>query len=117
VRHLLLPALAEALGEDPVPLLCAVGDLAAAVRRALADRAARLAPGAGRARLLAEAAATFPYLVEALRPEGPPLTSRGYAALRDFLRAGRAATHVTPGGERWRVDGDAVRVASERARP
>lgn len=110
VRHLLLPALAEALGEDPVPLLCAIGDLALEVRKALAARARMLAPEAGRERLLAEARSTFPYLVEALRPEGPPLTSRSYAALRDFLRAGRRAEHVTPGGESWRMDGDALEV-------
>ncbi len=115
VRHLLLPALAQALGEDPVPLLCALGDLALEVRGALAARAKGIAPSAGRARLLAESLATFPYLVEALRPEGPPLTSKGYAALRSFLRAGRRAEHVTAGGERWRIDGDSFRVASTGA--
>ncbi len=116
VRHLLLPALAQTLGEDPVPLLCAVGDLALEIRGALAARARLLAPVAGRARLLAETAATFPYLVEALRPEGPPLTSRGYAALRGFLRAGRRAEHVTPGGEAWGIDGDALRVTKTGGR-
>jgi len=115
VRHLLLPALAEALAEDPVPLLCALGDLAFEIRGSLAARARGIAPLAGRARLLAESAATFPYLVEALRPEGPPLTSKGYAALRSFLRAGRRAEFVTPGGERWRMNGDALRVAKRGA--
>ncbi len=115
VRHLLLPALAAALGDDPVPLLCALGDLALEIRGALSARAREIAPSAGRARLLAESAATFPYLVEALRPEGPPLTSKGYAALKSFLRAGRRAEHVTPGGERWRIDGDALRVATKGA--
>jgi tRNA(Ile)-lysidine synthase len=116
VRHLLLPALAEAIGEDPVPLLCRLGDLALEVRQALAARAREIAPTAGRGRLLAEPLAAFPYLVEALRPEGPPLSSAGYAALRDFLRAGRRAQHVTPGGERWRLDGDAVSVRGRGAR-
>jgi tRNA(Ile)-lysidine synthase len=117
VRHLLLPALEETLGEDPVPLLCAIGDLALEVRTSLAARARRLAPLCGRERLLGEARAAFPYLVEALRPEGPPLTARGYAALRAFLVAGRRAEHVTPGGEGWRIDGDALRVTGRAAGP
>jgi len=112
-RHLLLPALAEALGEDPVPLLCLLGDLALGVRGPLAARARGLAPFAGRERMLMEPLATFPYLVEALRPGGPPLTAKGYAALRGFLRAGRRAKHVTAGGEIWRLDGDALRVGKE----
>ncbi|MCK6460012.1 MAG: hypothetical protein L6Q95_08980, partial [Planctomycetes bacterium] len=115
VRHLVLPALADALGEDPVPLLCRIGDLALAVREVLHARASGLAPAAGRLRLLAEPRAAFPYLVEALRPEGPPLTSTGYAALRAFLQAGRRAEHVTGGGERWGLDGDAVTVRSRGA--
>ena len=114
VRHLLLPALSSALGEDSVALLCAIGDLALEVRATLAARAREIAPGAGRARLLAEARAAFPYLVEALRPEGPPLTARAYASLREFLRAGRAGEHVTPGGETWRAIGDALRVTGRR---
>jgi hypothetical protein len=116
VRHLLLPALADALGEDPVPLLCRLGDLAIDVREALAERARRMAPGADRRRLLAEPRAAFPYLVEALRPVGPPLTAAGYGALRDFLKAGRRAEHVTAGGERWGLDGDAVVVRERGAR-
>jgi tRNA(Ile)-lysidine synthase len=110
VRHLLLPALAEALGEDPVPLLCRLGDLALAVRGTLEARAEALAPEAGRRSLLEEPRATFPYLVEALRPEGPPLHADAYAALRAFLKAGRRKEHVTAGGERWSVDGDTLSV-------
>ncbi|MHC4164217.1 MAG: tRNA lysidine(34) synthetase TilS [Planctomycetota bacterium] len=111
-RALLLPRLASILGEDPVPLLCGVGDLAAALREVLEERAAGLASWAGRRAMLGESAATFPYLVEALRRASPPLTSRAYGALRDFLRAGRRGrTHVTPGGEGWRIERDgAVRV-------
>lgn len=116
VRHLLLPALADALGEDPVPLLCGLGDLALGVSEALAERAKGLAPAADRHRLLAEPRAAFPYLVEALRPGGPPLTAKAYAALRAFLRGGRTAEHVTGGGERWRLDGDAVSVGTRGAR-
>ncbi len=104
VRRLLLPALADVLGEDPVPLLCALGDAAAGLRGRLEQRAERLAHHAGRRQLLAEPLATFPYLVEALRGEGPPLTARAYGSLRDFLRAGRTGReHVTPGGEAWRL--------------
>jgi tRNA(Ile)-lysidine synthase len=112
IRSLLLPRLAAVLGEDPVPLLCTVGDLAAELRRVLEERAAGLAEGAGRRTLLGESAATFPYLVEALRRAAPPLTARAYGALRDFLRAGRGGrTHVTPGGEGWRIEsGGVVRV-------
>ena len=111
-RAHLLPALAHLLGEDPVPLLCALADSAALLRGCLEERARALASRAGRQALLAEAEATFPYLVEALRPEGPPLTARAYVALRDFLRAGRHdRMHVTPGGEGWRLgEGGAVRV-------
>jgi tRNA(Ile)-lysidine synthase len=117
VRHLLLPALADALGEDPVPLLCAIGDLAAHAREALEARARSLA-GAGRAALLREARATFPYLVEALRPAGPPLTGAAYASLRAFLRGGRGGrVHVTPAGDRWELrDGEVlVRAPDPRA--
>jgi tRNA(Ile)-lysidine synthase len=116
VRHLLLPALAQALGEDPVPLLCGLGDLALEVRGALDERARGLARTAGRGRLLAEPRAAFPYLVEALRPEGPPLSAAAYAALRRFLNAGRRAGHTTLGGERWEVDGDVVSVRGRGAR-
>ncbi|HEX5137398.1 MAG TPA: tRNA lysidine(34) synthetase TilS [Planctomycetota bacterium] len=112
-RHLLLPALAAALGEDPVPILCALGDLAAHVRETLAARARRIAPGADRRRLLAEPRATFPYLVEALRPLGPPLTASGYTGLKKFLRAGRRTEHRTPGGEIWGLDGDILSVQGE----
>ena len=101
-RALGLPALALRLGEDPVPLLCALGDLAAALRAALEDRAAGLRDAATRHTLLDECGASFPYLVEALRGAGPPLTRNAYASLRDFLRAGRTGrTHVTPGGDAW----------------
>jgi tRNA(Ile)-lysidine synthase len=118
VRSLLLPGLARRLGEDPVPLLCRLGDLAAALRDALEARAGALAPGAGRRVLLREGPATFPYLVEALRGPGPPLTARAYGALRDFLKAGRRGRrHVTPGGEAWRIEGDdAVRVSPRSSR-
>jgi len=113
VRALLLPALAEALGADPVPLLCALADRAEALRSDLEGRAERMkAAGAGRSALLAEAPATFPYLVEALRGGGPPLTASAYASLRDFLRAGRGdRVHVTPGKEAWEIGGDSVRVS------
>ena len=113
-RALLLPRLAAVLGEDPVPLLCNVGDLAAALRVVLEERALGLASWAGRRAMLGESAATFPYLVEALRGASPPLTSRAYGSLRDFLRAGRRGrSHVTPGGESWRIErGGAVRITS-----
>ena len=112
LRRLLLPALAELWGQDPVPLLCALGDAARRLRVSLERRAKRLGRRAGRRALLAEPAATFPYLVEALRGAGPPLTARAYASLRDFLRAGRTGReHVTPGGEAWRLLGrDRVRL-------
>jgi tRNA(Ile)-lysidine synthase len=108
-RALWLPRLAAVLGEDPVPLLCRIGDLAAAMREVLEERAAGLASWAGRRAMLAESLATFPYLVEALRGTSPPLTARAYDALRDFLRAGRRGrTHVTPGKERWRIEESGV---------
>lgn len=113
-RRLLLPTLARLLGEDPVPLLCAIADAAEQVRAALERRAAGLAPRAERATLLAEPAATFPYLVEALRGEGPPLTAKSYASLRAFLRAGRTGRrHRTPGGEVWCLAREGLRL--ERA--
>ncbi len=103
-RHLLLPALAEALGEDPVPLLCALADHAAGIRRTLESRAANQALAATRSTLLEEPEAAFPYLVEALRAEGPPLTRAAYGALRAYLAAGRGdRVHTTPGGEAWCV--------------
>jgi tRNA(Ile)-lysidine synthetase-like protein len=109
VRSLLLPRLASILGEDPVPLLCGVADLAAGLRGVLEERAAGLASWAGRRAMLGESAATFPYLVEALRGTSPPLTAGAYGALRDFLRAGRRGrTHVTPGGEGWRIENGGV---------
>jgi tRNA(Ile)-lysidine synthase TilS/MesJ len=105
-RGLRLPALRRLLGEDPVPLLCALGDAAASVRAELERRAYAIAPRADRRRLLTEAEAVFPYLVEALRGAGPPLTSNGYRSLRAFLNAGRRGrVHVTPGGEAWRLLG------------
>ncbi len=112
-----LPALGDRLGEDPVPLLCALGDLAEEVRAALESRAAALSGRATRGLLLAEAPAVFPYLVEALRPAGPPLTGRAYASLRHFLAAGRLdRPHVTPGGEAWRLGPQGrVRVLREGA--
>jgi len=118
-RALLLPALAVHLGEDPVPILCALGDLAAEVRAALEGRASHLARAADRRRLLAESPATFPYLVEALRPDGPPLTSKAYGSLRDFLRAGRGnRDHVTPGGEAWRLAaGGRIRISPRDSFP
>jgi tRNA(Ile)-lysidine synthase TilS/MesJ len=107
IRALLLPDLRRRLGVDPVPLLCALGDLAARLRADLERRARILAPAAGRDALLAEPEATFPYLVEALRGAGPPLTASAYGSLRDFLRAGRAdRTHTTPAGDRWRIAAD-----------
>ncbi len=109
VRSLLLPRLAAALGEDPVPLLCGLADLAAGLRDVLEERAAGLARWAGRRAMLGESAATFPYLVEALRGASPPLTASAYGALRDFLRAGRRGrTHVTPGKESWRIESGGV---------
>jgi len=102
-RHLELPAWRGALGEDPVPLLCALADRAEALRSALETRAARMARDAGRSVLLGEPAAAFPYLVEALRGGGPPLTRAAYASLRAYLAAGRGdREHRTPAGDRWR---------------
>jgi tRNA(Ile)-lysidine synthase len=112
-RGLRLPALRRLLGEDPIPLLCALGDAAASMRGELERRARAMAPRADRRRLLSEAEAVFPYLVEVLRDAGPPLTSNGYRSLRAFLRAGRKGrVHVTPGGEAWRLLGDnALRIS------
>ncbi|MHC4450130.1 MAG: tRNA lysidine(34) synthetase TilS [Planctomycetota bacterium] len=101
LRHLALPRWAEQLGEDPVPLLCALADSAERVRGVLEERARRT--HAGRRRLLAEPEATFPYLVEALRGEGPPLTRAAYVSLRAYLAAGRGdRSHTTPAGDCWR---------------
>lgn len=117
LRAELLPALAQALGEDPVPLLLALADEAEGVRALLEERAAGLAGDAGRARLLREPAPAFPYLVEELRRRAglsaPPLHARAYAALRCFLLAGRAGRiHRTPGGDSWRIlDADLVSVS------
>jgi len=103
VRHLELRAWEARLGCDPVPLLCALADRAARVRAVLEARARSLAPAVRRARLLEEPGPAFPYLVEALRGEGPPLTRAAYASLRDYLAAGRGdRTHTTPAGDRWR---------------
>ncbi len=116
IRHLDLRAWACRLNEDPVPQLCALGDHAERMRTVLESRAVRLVPDACRVRLLAEGPATFPYLVEALRPAGPPLGRRAYASLRDFLRAGRTdRAHTTPGGESWRMDAQgAISVTPQR---
>jgi len=104
-RHLLLPALAERLGTDPVALLCALGDLARSLRAELEQRASQMAGDIDRRALLAECAPAFPYLIEALRGEGPSLTSNAYRGLRDFLRAGRTGrTHTTSGGETWHLE-------------
>jgi len=104
LRGYQMPALADRLGEDPVPLLCALGDRAEILRDALESRARERARAATRHLLLAEPAPLFPYLVEALRPAGPPLTSRAYDSLRSFLAAGRRdRLHRTPGGDAWRV--------------
>ncbi len=113
-RGLGLPTLAVRLDEDPVPVLCALADAADKVRTALEIRACGQSAGAERATLLSEGAATFPYFVEALRGDGPPLTARAYASLRDFLRAGRRDRgHTTPGGETWRIGQDGrVRVTN-----
>jgi tRNA(Ile)-lysidine synthase len=105
-RGLRLPALAQAIGSDPVELLCGLADRAEAVRADLEARAGQLARDAGRKALLAEGPATFPYLVEALRGAGPPLTTAGYEGLRSFLLAGRGdRAHFTPAGDCWRREG------------
>jgi len=102
-RHLELARWTERLGEDPVPLLCAIADRADRLRVVLEGRARGLAAEPDRRRLLAEPPVAFPYLVEQWRGDGPPLTRAAYASLRDYLRAGRGDRgHVTPGGERWR---------------
>ena len=118
-RHLLLPALAEVIGADPVPLLCELGDHAGRVRTALEQRANSRAAMATRPMLLAEPDATFAYLVEALRGEGPPLTRAAYAALRSYLAAGRGdRAHTTPGGEAWQVrPGGQFEIRSPNPRP
>jgi len=102
-----------------VPLLCALADAAEDVRAALEDRARCRAADAGRRDLLREGPATFPYLVEALRGGGPPLTARAYGSLRAFLAAGRVGRrHRTPGGEVWELQrGDGVRVTRTTSRP
>jgi tRNA(Ile)-lysidine synthase len=117
IRTLLLPALGRLLGEDPVPALCTIGDLASRLRAELERRARTLAPGTGRDGLLREPEATFPYLVEALRGEAPPLTAAAYGSLRDFLRAGRSdRAHTTPAGDSWRIAADR-KVFVERTTP
>jgi tRNA(Ile)-lysidine synthetase-like protein len=104
LRHLVLPGLEKTLGEDPVPLLCALANHADALREELETRAAGRAPEATRPLLLAEPVVAFPYLVEAMRGEGPPLTRAAYASLRAYLAAGRGdRAHTTPGGDCWRV--------------
>ncbi|MHC4939923.1 MAG: tRNA lysidine(34) synthetase TilS [Planctomycetota bacterium] len=117
LRHLELPAWAERLGEDPVPLLCALADRAERVRSLLERRAWK----ADRRDLLAEPAVTFPYLVEALRGEGPPLTRAAYESLRAYLEAGRGdRSFTTPAGDCWRnrpAGGVEVTPPSPRARP
>jgi tRNA(Ile)-lysidine synthase len=103
VRHLELAALAEALGEDPVPLLCALAERAQRLRHVLERRAEHLAAEPDRRILLAEPDPVFPYLVEAWRGEGPPLTRAAYASLRSYLAAGRGdRAHTTPAGDTWR---------------
>jgi tRNA(Ile)-lysidine synthase len=103
-RHVLLPELAERLGEDPVPLLCALGDLADQIRDALEARARERSQDVSRPDLLAEPAVSFPYLVEALRCDGPPLSREAYVGLRAYLAAGRGdRSHTTPGGDMWQV--------------
>ena len=106
LRGLLLPALGRRLGEDPVPVLCALAKEATAMRAVLEKRAAGLAAGSERRRLVAEPEVAFPYLVEAVRRRagraGPPLTRNAYRSLRAFLEAGRSGRSLkTPGGETW----------------
>lgn len=121
VRFELMPRLAARLGADPVPALLALADAAAAAREALEERAREAAGDAGRARLLGEPPAAFPYLVEALRAlsgfPGPPLTRNAYRALRGFLRAGRAgARHATPAGDVWTIgEGDRFGIGRDEA--
>jgi tRNA(Ile)-lysidine synthase len=112
IRHQTLPALGRILGQDPVPLLCTLADAAERVRAELEERALDLADRALRTDLLREPAPTFAYLVEALRPPGPPLNASAYEALRAFLVAGRGdRAHRTPGGESWRLEkGGTIRV-------
>ena len=103
-RHLLLPQLEARLDEDPVPLLCELADSAERLRATLELRARNRSVSISRTELLAEPAVTFPYLVEAIRGSGPPLTRDGYVGLRAYLAAGRGdRTHTTPGGEVWCV--------------
>ena len=103
-RHLLLPALRERIGEDPVPVLCALAERAERVRATLERRASERVRDISRPALLAEPEIAFPYLVEALRGEGPPLTRDAYRGLRAYLSAGRGdRSHETPGGEAWQV--------------
>jgi len=99
VRGLVLPALAERLGLDPVPLLCGLGDLAQEVRAVLQSLPSGRDPAAAPAPL-------FPYLVEEMRSgagcEGPPYSGALYGALRAFLLAdGGAARFLGPRGEGW----------------
>ncbi len=108
LRAILLPALQTLWGEDPVPLLCALADEAACMRKTLERRAELQRPQADRRTLLREPRPTFAYLVEALRRAagrcGPPLTARAYSALREFLAAGRRGRRYrSPGGEWWWV--------------
>ena len=98
VRGLLLPALREHLGADPVPGLCALGDLAAAVRASL-ERCARGGDPA------AAPAPLFPYLVEARRraagAAGAPYSAAVYEALRAFLAGRGEGAFRAARGETW----------------
>ncbi|MGQ0612704.1 MAG: tRNA lysidine(34) synthetase TilS [Planctomycetaceae bacterium] len=99
VRGLLLPAIEERLGLDPVPLLCGLGDLAQRIRSVLQSLPPLADPAAAPAPL-------FPYLVEGMRRdagcEGPPYSGALYGALRAFLEArDGAARFSAPRGEWW----------------
>jgi len=119
IRHLLLPQLATRLDQDPVPLLCALGDRALEIRGSLETRAERISSDATRDTLLREPRVTFAYLVEALRSAGPPLSRASYDSLRAYLAAGRGdRCHTTPGGESWQVrPGGAFEVSSPLSNP
>jgi len=98
-RALGLPALEEVWGFDPVPALCALGDLAARVRAVLEE-----AP-----------APPLAYAVERARREAgidaPPLTAAHYAALKAFLAGEGPAALLGPAGETFaRTSRGALRV-------
>ena len=112
IRGLLLPAIAARLGEDPVPLLCALGDAARVVRARVEQAESACGARPVPAPLLASR-------VERLRRAagvvGPSLGAAHYLAIASLLAGGGAAGAAMrgPRGETWaRAPDGALRVTS-----